>query len=104
MNIYKEESVSNRNNLIEWFEAGCKHTSNYKIGTEHEKFLYHLDTLKPIDYHGKKGIVSLFKLLKNFNNKSKKIRLKINQGYKSLDRFDYKNNCKKYFQIISKYF
>jgi glycosyltransferase involved in cell wall biosynthesis len=45
----------------------------------------------------------LFKLLKNFNNKSKKIQLKINQGYKSLCRFDYKNNCEKYFKIISKY-
>ena len=45
----------------------------------------------------------LFKLLKNFNNKSKKIQLKINQGYKSLGRFDYKNNCEKYFKIISKY-
>jgi glycosyltransferase involved in cell wall biosynthesis len=46
----------------------------------------------------------LFKLLKNYSNKSKKIQQKINQGHKSLNRFDYKNNCKKYFQIISKYF
>ncbi len=45
----------------------------------------------------------LFKLLKNFSNKSKKIKFKINQGYKSLARFDHKNNCRKYFQIISKY-
>ena len=45
----------------------------------------------------------LFKLLKNFSNKSKKIKYKINQGYKSLVRFDHKNNCRKYFQIISKY-
>ena len=45
----------------------------------------------------------LYKLLKSFNNKSKKIRFKISQGYKSLARFDHKNNCRKYFQIISKY-
>jgi len=45
----------------------------------------------------------LFKLLKNFSNKSKKIKYKINQGYKSLARFDHKNNCRKYFQIISKH-
>ena len=45
----------------------------------------------------------LFKLLKNFSNKSKKIKYKINQGYKSLTRFDHENNCRKYFQIISRY-
>ena len=45
----------------------------------------------------------LFKLLKNFSNKSKKIKYKINQGYKSLVRFDHKNNCRKYFQIISEH-
>jgi len=45
----------------------------------------------------------LFKLLKNFNNKSKKIKYKISLGYKSLARFNHKNNCRKYFQIISNY-
>ena len=45
----------------------------------------------------------LFKLLKNYNKKLPQINRKINQGYKSLTRFDYKTNCKKYFQIISKY-
>ena len=56
------------------------------------------DLFKVGDYN------QLFKLLKNFNNKSKKIRYKIKQGYKSLSRFGHKNNCKKYLQIISKYF
>jgi len=56
------------------------------------------DLFKVQDYN------QLFKLLKNFNNKSKKIQLKISQGHKSLDRFDHKNNCEKYFQTISKYF
>ena len=45
----------------------------------------------------------LFKLLRNFNGKSEKIKSKINQGYKSLARFDYETNCKKYFYIASKY-
>ena len=45
----------------------------------------------------------LFKLLKNFNNKPKKIKYKISQGYKSLVRFDHNNNCRKYYLIISKY-
>ena len=55
------------------------------------------DLFKVGDYN------QLFKLLKNFNNKSKKTKYKISQGYKSLARFNHKNNCRKYFQIISKY-
>jgi glycosyltransferase involved in cell wall biosynthesis len=51
-----------------------------------------------------KNYNKLFKLLNNYSSNSKKIRSKINQGYKSLDRFDHENNCKKYFQIVSKYF
>ena len=45
----------------------------------------------------------LFKLLKNFNKNSPKVKYKVTQGYKSLARFDYRTNCEKYFQIISKY-
>ena len=56
--------IENKKQVIEYFEKGFKPRQLWKIGTEHEKFLYHLNTLKPIDYHGKKGIKSLFKLLK----------------------------------------
>ena len=45
----------------------------------------------------------LFKLLKNFNKNSPKVKYKIANGYKSLTRFDYRSNCEKYFQIISRY-
>ena len=45
----------------------------------------------------------LFKLLKNYNKKLPQINQKINRGYKSLVRFDYKTNCEKYFKIISEY-
>jgi len=55
------------------------------------------DLFKVRDYN------QLFELLKNFNIKSQKINYKISQGYKSLNRFDYKINCKKYFQTISKH-
>ena len=56
--------LENKEQIIKYFEEGSKPKQLWQIGTEHEKFLYHLDTLKPIDYHGKKGIISLFKLLK----------------------------------------
>jgi len=45
----------------------------------------------------------LCRLLKNYNHKKNQNKYKINQGYKSLSRFSYNINCKKYFQLLSKY-
>ena len=56
--------LKNKEEIIEYFEKGSKPKQFWKIGTEHEKFLYDLNTLEPIDYYGKNGIKSLFKLLK----------------------------------------
>ena len=56
--------LKNKKEIIEYFEKGSKPKQFWKIGTEHEKFLYDLNTLEPIDYYGKNGIKSLFKLLK----------------------------------------
>ena len=56
--------IKNKKEIIEYFEKGSKPKQLWKIGTEHEKFLYNLNTLHPIDYEGKNGIRSLFKLLK----------------------------------------
>ena len=48
--------IKNKKEIIEYFEKGSKPKQLCKIGTEHEKFIYHLDTLQPIKYHEKKGI------------------------------------------------
>ena len=56
--------IKSKKEIIEYFEKGSKPKQLWKIGTEHEKFLYNLNTLHPIDYEGKNGIRSLFKLLK----------------------------------------
>ena len=56
--------LENKKEIIEYFEKGFKPKQFWKIGTEHEKFLYDLNTLEPIDYRGKNGIKFLFKLLK----------------------------------------
>ena len=39
---------------------------------------------------------------KVFNNK-KNYKNKINKGYLSLKRFDYKTNCEKYYKTINKF-
>ena len=56
--------LENKNDLIKYFEKGSKQKKFWKIGTEHEKFIYDLNTLNPIDYNGRNGIKSLFKLFK----------------------------------------
>ncbi len=52
--------------LIEYLEAGCKPPEAWRIGTEHEKFAYHLNDLQPLDYEGKSGIRALLIGLERF--------------------------------------
>lgn len=45
----------------------------------------------------------LAKILININNESLQNKKKINKGYKSLYRFDYRKNCNAYYKIIKKH-
>ncbi len=42
--------------LAEYLASGCKPKENWRIGTEHEKFGYCKDTLKPLPYEGARSI------------------------------------------------
>ncbi|MBD8878105.1 glutamate--cysteine ligase [Roseibium polysiphoniae] len=42
--------------LAETLEAGCKPAEKFRIGTEHEKFGFHLSDLSPIPYEGSHGV------------------------------------------------
>jgi glutamate--cysteine ligase len=42
--------------LAEYLEAGCKTPEDWRIGTEHEKFGYCRDTLKPLPYDGERSV------------------------------------------------
>ncbi len=61
-----QEPVSDKRPLVEYLESGCKPAEDWRIGTEHEKFAYRLDDLRPIDYGGDKGIRFLFEGLAKF--------------------------------------
>ena len=52
-----------KENLINYFSDGEKKEENLKIGTEHEKFLFNLETKKPVDF-SEKGIKGIFNILK----------------------------------------
>ena len=53
--------------LINWFKKGEKNREDWKIGTEHEKFIFHLDNLERVGYFGKSGISELLNNLAKEN-------------------------------------
>jgi len=52
--------------LVEYIAAGCKPKSDWRIGTEHEKFPYRLDDLSPLAYEGDVGIKTFLKGMERF--------------------------------------
>jgi glutamate--cysteine ligase len=48
-----------KEDLLKWFEAGAKPREKWKIGTEHEKFVFHTETFERVGYSGKSGISEL---------------------------------------------
>jgi len=52
-------TVRSRDDLIAWIAAGGKPARAWRIGTEHEKFLFATDTLRPVPYEGERGVRAL---------------------------------------------
>ena len=52
-------TVRSRDDLIAWIAAGSKPAHAWRIGTEHEKFLFYTDTLRPVPYEGPRGVRAL---------------------------------------------
>lgn len=59
--IEKTIEIQHKLQLIEYFQQGNKPREKWGIGTEHEKFLYHKNSLKRLSYNTEKGIVAIFK-------------------------------------------
>ncbi|WP_417813861.1 glutamate--cysteine ligase [Thalassospira alkalitolerans] len=55
--------IESRRQLVEWFESGCKPKKNWAIRTEHEKFGFTRNDLRPIPYEGKAGVKTLLTAL-----------------------------------------
>ena len=58
--------IESKEDLIKPFQDGEKNYSDFKIGTEHEKFAFHLNTLKPVSFFEENGIENLLKALKKY--------------------------------------
>jgi glutamate--cysteine ligase len=59
----KPNTVESRHDLVSYLESGCKPESSWKMGTEHEKFGYTLDDLRPLPYEGERGIRAILTAL-----------------------------------------
>lgn len=59
--------VTDRSQLIADLETGCKPKDMWRIGTEHEKFVYRCHDLKPLAYDGIPGIQAMLQGLEKFD-------------------------------------
>ena len=55
--------VDSKQELVEYLASGCKPKSDWKLGTEHEKFGYRLDDLRPLPYEGERSIRAILEAL-----------------------------------------
>jgi glutamate--cysteine ligase len=57
--------IERHEQLAEYLADGCKPKSDWRIGTEHEKFGYCKDTLKPIPYDGPRSVRAVLEGLRD---------------------------------------
>ena len=62
----KEEPITRREQLVEYLASGSKPAADWRIGTEHEKFGFSLDDLRPLPYEGPRGIRAMLEGLAKF--------------------------------------
>lgn len=58
--------IHDRRQLVEYLAEGGKPAAEWRIGTEHEKFGFRFDDLRPLDYDGPRGIRALLEGLTRF--------------------------------------
>ncbi len=57
--------IERREQLVEYLASGCKPREEWRIGTEHEKFGYCKDTLRPLPYGGPRSIKAILEGLRD---------------------------------------
>jgi len=51
--------IESRADLIEAMERGCKPVEQWRVGTEHEKHVFHTNPVRPVTYEGPNGVKAL---------------------------------------------
>lgn len=62
----RQTPITDRRQLVEVFASGEKPRADWRIGTEHEKFGFRWDDLRPPTFEGERGIEALLKGLTRF--------------------------------------
>jgi glutamate--cysteine ligase len=60
------DPITDKRQLVEWFEGGNKPPAQWRIGTEHEKFAFALEDFRRLPYDGPRGIRALLEGLTRF--------------------------------------
>ena len=60
--------IESHDQLAEFLAKGCKPKDKWRIGTEHEKFGYCKDTLKPLPYEGDRSVKAVLTALRDTYN------------------------------------
>jgi glutamate--cysteine ligase len=58
--------ITDKRQLVEYLAAGCKPRRDWRIGTEHEKFVFRLKDHSPVPYDGPDGIRALLQGLMRY--------------------------------------
>ena len=85
-----EEVVHHRDQLVRYLEAGSKPRDAWRIGTEHEKFGFCTDSLRPLPFDGERGIERVLQGLTRYGwtpveEDGRTIALKMNKGSVTLE-------------------
>jgi glutamate--cysteine ligase len=79
-------TIKQKSQMVGWLASQAKEQSLWRIGTEHEKFLFHKADNRPVGYEGERGIQTILKRLQAeyqmtpIMEKGHIIGLKDNQG------------------------
>ena len=60
------EPITDKRQLVEYLEAGCKPPADWRVGTEHEKFVFRRADLRRVAYDGRDGIAALLQEMTRF--------------------------------------
>lgn len=64
--LAKDSIIENKQQLIDYIAAGSKPESDWTIGTEHEKFGFCVESLKPVPYEGERSIRRILESMQEY--------------------------------------
>jgi glutamate--cysteine ligase len=60
------EPITDKRQLVAYLESGCKPVAAWRVGTEHEKFVFRRSDLRRVPYEGPDGIAALLREMTRF--------------------------------------